>query len=269
VEPIKFASMEALYDGKDNAGLTVIGIVSETGEKIGEKSRYDVKMKIQIPNMLSLMTTGKGEGFVPGIKDFIYGNPSKKILSVSEMIERGKYARKVLTDYKMSKEIGDKETAAALAAKFSDRDFVDNYFSYFGYSYFSAPWQVIPSVPVIFYSFRIMVGLGFFFILLCAVALWLYKRDKLVKNRWFLWVALLSIPLSYIASEMGWIVCEMGRQPWIIQNLMPVNVAVSNITSSSVQVTFFLFALLFTGLLVAEVSIMVRQIKNGPKHKED
>jgi cytochrome bd ubiquinol oxidase subunit I len=269
VQPVKFASMEALYDGKDNAGLTVIGLVTGSDKKIGEKTEYDVKMRIQIPKLLSIMTTGKGDGYVPGIKDLVNGNPAKGILSVSEMIERGKYARKVLTDYKISKEVGDNATAASLAAKFSEKDFVDNYFRYFGYSYFSAPWQVIPSVPVTFYSFRIMVGLGFFFILLFALALLFYKRDSLLKNRWFLWLALLSIPLSYIASEMGWIVCELGRQPWIIQNLMPVNIAVSNITSTSVQVTFWLFAVLFTGLLVAEISIMVRQIKNGPKHKED
>jgi cytochrome d ubiquinol oxidase subunit I len=58
----------------------------------------------------------------------------------------------------------------------------------------------------------------------------------------------------------------MGRQPWIIQNLMPVSVAVSNISTGAVQTTFILFAVLFTALLIAEVSIMSRQIKNGPKH---
>jgi len=269
VEPVKFASMEALYDGKSSAGLTVIGIVKENNDRIGEKKTHDVNMRIQIPKMLSIMTTGRGNGYVPGIKDLVNGNPSKGILSVAEMIERGRYARKVLTDYKMSKEVGDTETAAKLAARFSDKNFTENYFKYFGYSYFSAPWQVIPSVPILFYSFRIMVGLGFFFILLCALAVWYWKRNTLDKNRWFLWVALLSVPLAYIASESGWVVCEMGRQPWIIQNLMPVNVAVSNIASSSVQVTFALFAVMFTGLLIAEVSIMVRQIKNGPKHKEE
>ena len=193
----------------------------------------------------------------------------KAFIPVAEMMERGQYARKVLIDYKMAKEVGDSVSMASLGAKFSDKDFIDNYFRYFGYSYFSAPWQVIPSVPVIFYSFRIMVGLGFLFILLFALALWYYKRDTLLKNRWFLWVALLSIPLPYIAGELGWIVSEMGRQPWIIQNLMPVDVAVSNITAGSVQVTFWLFAALFSGLLIAEISIMVRQIKNGPKQKED
>ena len=269
VQPVKFAAMEALYEGKTDAGLTVIGALSDSGERIGEKRVHDVKLKIEIPKLLSIMTTGKGSGYVPGIKDLVNGNPEKGILSVQEMMNRGTYARQVLTDYKMAKEIGDTESMATLAAMFEDRDFVDNFFRYFGYSYFEHPWQVIPSVPVTFYSFRVMVGLGFFFILLFVLALWFYRRQSLERNRWFLWLALLSIPLAYLASELGWIVTEMGRQPWIIQNLMPVNVAVSNISTGAVQTTFWLFAVLFTSLLIAEVSIMVRQIKTGPKQKEE
>jgi cytochrome d ubiquinol oxidase subunit I len=269
VQPVKFAAMEALYEGKTDAGLTVIGALTDSGERMGEKKVHDVKLKIEIPKLLSIMTTGKGNGYVPGIKDLVNGNPERGILSVQEMINRGTYARQVLTDYKMAKEIGDTESMATLAAMFEDRDFVDNFFRYFGYSYFEHPWQVIPSVPVTFYSFRVMVGLGFFFILLFALALWFYRRQSLERNKWFLWLALLSIPLAYLASELGWVVTEMGRQPWIIQNLMPVNVAVSNISTGAVQTTFWLFAVLFTALLIAEVSIMVRQIKTGPKDKEE
>lgn len=266
VQPVKFAAMEALYEGKTDAGLTVIGALSDSDERLGEKPVYDVKMKIEVPKLLSIMTTGKGDGYVPGLNDLVNGNPEKGIMPVAEMMERGKYARKVLTDYKMAKEIGDSETMAALAAKFEESDFNDNYFRYFGYSYFEHPWQVIPSVPVTFYSFRVMVGLGFFFILLFALALLFWRRKSIDRNRWFLWLALVSIPLAYLASELGWIVTEMGRQPWIIQNLMPVNVAVSNISAGAVQTTFWLFAVLFTSLLIAEASIMIRQIKIGPKH---
>ncbi|NLE33988.1 MAG: cytochrome ubiquinol oxidase subunit I [Bacteroidales bacterium] len=266
VQPVKFAAMEALYEGKTDAGLTVIGALADSGDRIGEKKVHDVKLKIEIPKLLSIMTTGKGSGYVPGLKDLVNGNPERGILSVSEMMERGTYARQVLTDYKMAKELGDKKSMADLAAKFEDKDFTANYFKYFGYSYFEHPWQVIPSVPVTFYAFRVMVGLGFFFILLFVLALWFHKRKTLEKNSWFLWLALFSIPLAYLASELGWIVTEMGRQPWIIQNLMPVHVAVSNISAGAVQTTFWLFAVLFTALLIAEISIMVRQIKTGPKH---
>ncbi len=266
VQPVKFASMEAHYDGSSGAGLTMIGALADKGERIGEKTVYDMKLKIELPKLLSIMTTGEENGYVPGLKDLVNGNPEKGIMSVSEMMERGRYARQVLIDYKMAKEIGDEASIAALGARFSEQDFIDNYFRYFGYSYFDHPWQVIPSVPVTFYSFRIMVGLGFFFILLFILAISFHRRQTLERNRWFLWVALFSVPLAYLASELGWIVTEMGRQPWIIQNLMPVNIAVSNISTGAVQTTFSLFAVLFTALLIAEVSIMVRQIKNGPKH---
>ncbi|MHC1732745.1 MAG: cytochrome ubiquinol oxidase subunit I [Bacteroidales bacterium] len=266
VQPVKFAAMEALYEGKTEAGLTVIGALSDSGERIGEKKVHDIKMKIEIPGLLSFMTTGRSEGYVPGMKDLINGNPERGILSVTEMMERGRYARQVLTDYKVAKELDDNDSMSALAARFKDRDFIDNYFRYFGYSYFEHPWQVIPSVPVTFYAFRVMVGLGFFFILLFTLAIWFHRRQTLEKNRWFLWLALISIPLAYLASELGWIVTEMGRQPWIIQNLMPVHVAVSNISTGAVQTTFWLFAVLFTALLTAEISIMVKQIKTGPKH---
>jgi len=87
-----------------------------------------------------------------------------------------------------------------------------------------------------------------------------------LNNKWFLWIALCSILLPYVAGELGWVLAEMGRQPWIIQDLMPVNAAVSQISSGSVITTFVLFAVLFTVLLIAEVSIMIRQIKMGPKH---
>ena len=266
VQPVKFAAMEGLYDGRSNAGLTAMGLLVHSGERIGEKKVLDTKLRIEIPGLLSYMTTGNTAGYVPGLKDLVNGNPERGLIPVSEKMERGKYARQVLIDYKMAKEIGDTETTTALAARFNDSDFNDNYFRYFGYSLFEHPWQVIPSVPVVFYSFRLMVGLGLHFIILFMVALWFYRRKSLERNRWFLWLALFSIPLGYLAGELGWVVTEMGRQPWIIQDLMPVSVAVSNISTGAVQTTFWLFAVLFTTLLIAEISIMTRQIKNGPKH---
>jgi cytochrome d ubiquinol oxidase subunit I len=95
-----------------------------------------------------------------------------------------------------------------------------------------------------------------------GTALYLLFKGVITKNRWFLWLALLSIPLPYLASELGWILVEMGRQPWIIQDLMTGNAGVSKISSG----TFILFAVLFTVLFISEISIMVRQIKTGPKH---
>jgi cytochrome d ubiquinol oxidase subunit I len=111
-----------------------------------------------------------------------------------------------------------------------------------------------------------MVILGFLFILIFSVALYLLFKGTISDNKWFLWIALLSIPLPYIASELGWLLTEIGRQPWIIQDMMTVSKAVSQISTGSVITTFILFAVLFTTLLISEVSIIVKQIKTGPKH---
>jgi len=156
-----------------------------------------------------------------------------------------------------------------IKAMFSDKQFQDNYFRYFGYAFLDSPEDMIPNVPVAFYSFHIMVLLGFLFILIFSLALFFLFRGTLVRNKWFLWIALFSIPLTYVASEAGWILAEVGRQPWIIQDLMPVSAGVSKISSGSVMTTFILFAILFTVLLIAEISIMIKQIKTGPENQED
>jgi cytochrome d ubiquinol oxidase subunit I len=110
-----------------------------------------------------------------------------------------------------------------------------------------------------------MVGLGFLFVIFLAAFLLLGVQNKLENRKWLLWVAILMVPLPYIASESGWILAEVGRQPWVIQNILPTMAAVSKISTGSVQVTFWMFVLVFTGLLIAELMIMFKQIKLGPK----
>jgi len=112
-----------------------------------------------------------------------------------------------------------------------------------------------------------MVGLGFHFIALFLVVLILTKKDKIEKKRFILYTALWTIPLAYIASELGWVVAEVGRQPWVIQDILPTIAAVSQIKPASVQITFWLFFVIFTGLLIAEIKIMVSQIKKGPENE--
>ncbi|MEG2613269.1 MAG: cytochrome ubiquinol oxidase subunit I, partial [Alistipes sp.] len=114
---------------------------------------------------------------------------------------------------------------------------------------------------------RIMVGIGVLFILLLPIVWWFNRRDTLANKRWLLRLMIAVVPLAYICSQTGWIIAEVGRQPWAIQDMMPVGVAASAIPSSSVIVTFVLFLLLFTALLAAELCILFRQIKNGPSDK--
>ena len=90
------------------------------------------------------------------------------------------------------------------------------------------------------------------------------------------YLAIFCVPLAYIASECGWIVAEVGRQPWVVQNLMTTNVAVTRIPSGWVVTTFWMYAILFTLLLIAEIGIMFAQIRKGvaepgenkPSHQE-
>ena len=80
-------------------------------------------------------------------------------------------------------------------------------------------------------------------------------------------LAVWSILLAYVASQAGWIVAELGRQPWAIQDMLPVNAAISKLETGSVQTTFFIFLIMFTVLLIAEIRIMLNAIKQGPEGK--
>ena len=111
--------------------------------------------------------------------------------------------------------------------------------------------------------------IGFYFILLFSIVWYFNRKKTLLKNRWILHVSFWSLPLVYISGQAGWIVAEVGRQPWTIQDLLPVQAAVSSVQTSSVITTFALFFIMFTVLLIAEVRIMVKQIKKGPEEDTD
>jgi len=140
--------------------------------------------------------------------------------------------------------------------------------AYFGYGYIKDVNDLVPNVPLTFYAFRVMVMLGGYFILFFIVVLFLaYKRD-LSKMKWMHWVALLTIPLGYLAGQAGWVVAECGRQPWAIQDMLPVNAAISKLDVGSVQTTFFIFLVLFTVMLIAEIGILLKAIKKGPEGED-
>lgn len=263
-QPMKFAAMEALYSGQTKAPLVAVGALS--GKEQEKYRQKNFVFKIEIPSALSYMVYLSPDGFVPGIKDLIEGNEEHGILSLADKAERGSIAIETLKELK---EVSGKEDARykELRAKFNDADWVNNYFKYFGYGYFKNlnPNEVIPSVALSFYSFHIMVGLGFLFILFFAIVLLLSLKNKLADKRWLLVTGIIMIPLAYVATEAGWLVAEIGRQPWVIQDILPTMAAVSNIETSTVKITFWLFAIVFTALLIAELKIMFHQIKTGPK----
>jgi cytochrome d ubiquinol oxidase subunit I len=137
---------------------------------------------------------------------------------------------------------------------------MDNY-QYFGYGFLNSPKDAVPPVGLTFYAFRVMVMLGGYLLLFFAIAIFaLYRKPKLLRNKWICLLGVITIPAVWICSQAGWIVAEVGRQPWAIQDILPVNAAVSDISAGSVQLTFWIFAIIFTLFLAAEISIMLRQI---------
>jgi cytochrome bd ubiquinol oxidase subunit I len=264
-QPMKFAALEGLYNGQEGAGLVAIGVMSTAPGDTNMRNVKDFSFRIEIPNFLSYMAYGHFDAFVPGINDLVDGNAEKGILSVSEKISRGKFARESLAQMKTAKDNGDTVTYREMKARFNNSDFKDKYFAYFGYGFLNDPESVIPNVPVAFYSFHLMVILGFWFLLLQMLVLYYLFKNNIENKKFLLRLTVFSIPLAYLASQAGWVLAELGRQPWAIQDILPTVAAVSHIDSSSVIVTFILFAVLFTGLLIAELSIMFKQIKTGPK----
>jgi cytochrome bd ubiquinol oxidase subunit I len=267
VQPMKFAAMEGLYEGGNGIALKAFGILSTSKADPEYDKLKDFVFKFEIPKMLSILAANDPNAYVPGVKDLIKGNPDKGILSINEKVERGKLALETLSKFKEAKKLGDVVKATELRALLISNDFQANNFKYLGYGHIKDVKYLIPNIAMTFYSFHIMVTLGLLFILIFILSFWWLIKGRLENRRWFLWLALFSIPLAYIASELGWMVAEVGRQPWIIQDLMTTNTAVSNISTSSVQITFILFAVIFTSLLVAEIGIMLKQIKIGPKEE--
>lgn len=264
-QPMKLAAMEGLYNGRTNAGIVAVGVLNPN-KQLGDQNNPFL-FKVEIPSGLSILSFGSANAYVPGIEDILKGgymftnNEGKTEIAqpVASRIEDGKKAITAFGEYRKAKKAGDTTKAAENLKVLNDN------FKNFGYGYLSKPEDIVPNIPLTFYSFHIMVGLGFFFILLFALSLLFAFKNTLTKNRWFLWLALWSIPLVYLASQAGWIVAEVGRQPWVIQNIMPTVAAVSRIDASSVMITFTLFAAIFTLLLIAELRIMLKQIKKGPE----
>ena len=252
---MKLAAMEALYEGGTDQSLTAVAWVNPF-EQPDYMNQSEPPMRIAVPNMLSILATKDAHGYVPGVKDIIRGYKKADGTmepSLKEKQERGRNAIQALKDYRAGK---DKE---------SNLKVLEKDMKYFGYGYIKDAKQVVPFIPVNFWSFRIMVGLGCFFILIFAVILFIVYKKDITRPRWLQRVGIALIPLAFIASECGWLVAEFGRQTWTIQDMLPTWAAVSDLSSGGIAFTFFLFLVLFTAMLAVEVSIMCKQIKKGPE----
>ena len=250
VQPMKLAAMEALYDGGNGQGLTAIALVNPFSQPDYAASE-EHPLKIEIPKALSFLATRDLDGYVPGVNDLLKESDEK--------IRRGKEAITALKEYRQ------KNTSAERKAELQKT--LQENMPYFGYGYIKDKADLVPYIPLCFYAFRVMVGLGTLFLLFFVVVVFLAWRKDIAspKLRLLHMAAIALLPFGYICSESGWLVAEFGRQPWAIQDMMPTWVGVSNIGSSSIMLTFFIFLALFTTLLAVEINILLKAIKKGPE----
>ncbi|MCM1022162.1 MAG: cytochrome ubiquinol oxidase subunit I [Muribaculum sp.] len=264
VQPMKLAAMEGLYRGECGQSIVAAGILNPGYAP--EKGNDEFICAIRIPKMLSLLATHSTNGFVAGIDDLIDGieltpdGDTINTVSYAERIAIGKQAHECLRAYDKAYAAGD-TAAMVLAAKE-----LEGKFQFFGYGYLDSPKDAVPPIALTFYSFHIMVICGGYLLALFVLVLLLvYKQPGWLNKPWVQWIGMISIPIVWVCSECGWITAEVGRQPWIIEGLMPTKAAISNITSATVMTTFWMFAVVFTAFLAAEVCIMLKQISIGSR----
>ncbi len=239
-QPMKLAAMEGLEHG-------------------GRRAPFSLVPGIEVPGALSLLATHDIEGYVPGIRDQLdgYTHPDGTVVpSAEEKMRRGRLALDAFRTFRAD--------TTTLADKAEARQTLMDNMSCFGYGYLSSPERLVPPVELTYWSFRVMVGGGLFLLLVLAALLWSERKGTLEVKRWLLHAGLWSIPVVYLAGQAGWIVAEVGRQPWAIQDLLPVEAAISHLDPAAVQTTFFIFLALFTLLLVAELRILCKAIRKGP-----
>ncbi|MBW0454615.1 MAG: cytochrome ubiquinol oxidase subunit I [Candidatus Kinetoplastibacterium crithidii] len=129
---------------------------------------------------------------------------------------------------------------------------------------------VIPGgITYLFYAFRIMVLLGFYFIVLFSVSLWLAWKNKLYKSKFLLKLALFTLPLPWIAIDCGWLVAEYGRQPWVIEGVLPTSYAASGLTILDLSISLAIFLLIYTVLFILGFKVMLNAIRKGPVLEDD
>ena len=241
-QPMKLAAIEGLADG-------------------GTRAPFSVVPGVEIPGMLSILATHNIDGYVPGINNMLdgYTTPEGETFpSAEKKMESGKKAIEAFRTYRANK---DKDPHTAMQA----RKVLEENIAHFGYGYIQSRNELVPPVRLLYWAFRVMVGLGGYLFLLMAAVLWAERKKRLAEMKWLLRIALLSTPLVYLAGQAGWVVAEVGRQPWTIEGLLPVRAAVSSVSVSAVQTTFFIFVAIFTLFLLIEIRILLKAIQKGPE----
>ena len=253
-QKMKLAAIESEWHTEPApAAFTIFGLP--------DMKNRETRARIQVPWMLGLIATRSADAEVPGIVELvahakeriINGIPAATALRTLRERPDDAAARQTLKDH-----------AEDLGYALLLRKYVDIPSQATAAQIDQAAWDTVPSVAPIFWSFRVMVGLGFFFIGLFAIGFYLAARRRVAQSRTFLKIALWTLPLPWIAAEMGWFVAEHGRQPWSIEGVLPTFLAVSPIPVSSVAMSLAGFILFYSVLAVIDVFLLKKYVKLGP-----
>ncbi|AXU18495.1 cytochrome d terminal oxidase subunit 1 [Novosphingobium sp. THN1] len=255
---MKLAAIEAMWHTEEApAGLSIFGIP----DMEAQETRFEVKA----PYVLGLISTRSLTGEVMGINELV--------LKADERIRSGIVAYDAVEKLKVhrtdmaAREQFERHKADLGYAMLLKRHVADPR-SASDQQILLAAKDTIPNVPVMFWLFRIMAGLGFFFIGFFALAFYCASACKFSKP-WFLKIAVAIIPLPWIAIEFGWMLAEIGRQPWAVEGVLPTFLAASSLTVGQIWTTIIGFTLLYGTLAVIEVRLMIATIRKGPvEHHE-
>jgi cytochrome bd ubiquinol oxidase subunit I len=253
-QKMKIAAIESMWDTqKAPASFTIFGLPNQATHKTDDD--------IEVPWMLGLIATRSINTTVPGIDELVSRAETR--------IRSGLVAYDALG--KLHANVNDAEARSVLAAHGADLGYAlllkrirPDILNASDSDVVQAAWSTVPAVSPLFWSFRIMVGLGLFFIALFAVAFYLASARRLMSSPTFLHIALWILPLPWIAAELGWFVAEVGRQPWVIEGVLPTFLAVSSLSASNVLITLIGFIVFYSSLLVIEIYLMVKTIRLGP-----
>jgi cytochrome d ubiquinol oxidase subunit I len=257
-QKMKIAAMESMWHTEPApAPFTLFGLPDQAAR------RTDAEIKV--PWMLGLIATRSLDTPVPGIYELV--------AQARERIVNGVPAYAALLRVRQTPH--DAAARAALEAHVADlgyalllRRYVADPSAASPEQITRAAWDTVPNVAPLFWTFRIMVGLGLFFIALFAYGFWLAARRRIAERRGFLRLALWALPLPWIAAELGWFVAEHGRQPWAIEGVLPTFLAVSPVPAGSVAVSLTGFVLFYTVLAVVDGYLLVKYIRMGPDRRE-
>ena len=250
----KLAAMEAMWETEPApAGFNVIAIPNE------KEMRNDYA--IEIPYVMGLIGTRSLDKEIPGIKDIIEKNRERvvsgieavKALDAIRKNERDLKAKSVFETHKENLGFGLLLRKYVTSMNDVTPSLIDQ-----------AARDTIPKVTPMFWSFRIMVGLGFAMLALFIAATWFSLKGNFADKSWLLRWAVWFLPAPWIAAELGWFVAEYGRQPWTIYGVLPTHLSVSTLSVESLYGSLAGFIGFYTLLLVVEMYLMIRFARQGP-----